>query len=143
VFAGSGLASHQTYAHVGRLDSGPPDQKISKSDCIGNSEFRRSVLVHRLDALLIKAAQKPPSEMTMWIIFGVVCVIAAAWTWKRASLPKLPAINQTIVSTLAFGVWAYATGSTPPLWPGQIYNPLIGSLLLIGFSLVSGLLTKP
>ena len=90
-----------------------------------------------------KAAAKPPSEMVMWIIFGIVCVIAAAWTWKKTGLPKQPAINQTIVSTLAFGVWAYATGSTPPLWPGHIYNPLIGSLLLIGFSLVSGLLTKP
>jgi hypothetical protein len=91
----------------------------------------------------VKSAQAPPSETTMWIAFGVACVVAAVWTWRKTSLPKQPAINQTILSTLAFMVWAYATGGTPPLWPGHIYNPLWGSLLLIAFSLVSGLVTKP
>jgi hypothetical protein len=79
----------------------------------------------------------------MWIAFGVACVIAAVWTWRKASLPKHPAINQTLLSTAAFMVWAYATGGTAPLWPGRFYNPLWGSLLLIAFSLLSGLVTKP
>lgn len=91
----------------------------------------------------VKAAAGAPSEATVWIIFAVGCLLAALWTWRKASLPNQPAVNQTIVSTVAFVVWAYATGGPAPLWPGHIYNPLIGSLLLIGFTLASGLLTKP
>jgi hypothetical protein len=91
----------------------------------------------------VKAAKNPPSGMTIWIAFVVACIVAAAWTWRNSSLPGQPAVNQTIVSTLAFAVWAYATGGTPPLWPGNIYDPLAGTLLITGFSLVSGLLTKP
>jgi len=92
----------------------------------------------------VKAAQSPPSETIMWIAFAFACIVAAIWTWRKTKIDKQPpAIRQTIVSTVAFAVWAYATGGTPPLWPGNIYNPLIGTFLLIGFSLVSGLLTNP
>ena len=58
----------------------------------------------------------------------------------RAKKPK-PYI-QTAVSTVAFLVWAYATGGAPPLWPGAIYNPLHATILIAGFTAISGLVTK-
>jgi hypothetical protein len=91
----------------------------------------------------IKAAAAPPSQTVVWAAFAVGCIVAAAWTWRKASLPNAPAVRQTVVSTLAFAVWAYAMGGPAPLWPGDIYNALTATLLLIGFSLVSGLLTNP
>ncbi len=91
----------------------------------------------------IKSAAQPPNERTLWIIFVVGLLFAAAWTWRRTSEPsKNPAYVQIAVSTVAFGVWAYATGGTVPQWPGTLYQPLTATLMLVGFSLLSGLVTK-
>ena len=92
----------------------------------------------------IKAYSAPLPEYALWIIFLMGAVFAAAWTWQRASEPGKPKPRrQTIVSTAAFFVWAYATGGVYPQWPGSIYNPLGATLLIIAFSLASGLLTTP
>ena len=92
----------------------------------------------------IRIAAKPPGVTTLWVIFGVGALFAAAWTWKRASEPqKPPPIAQTIVSTCAFCVWAYATGGVAPQWPGDLYNPLYATLSLVAFSLASGLVPMP
>jgi hypothetical protein len=91
----------------------------------------------------IKSAANPPSVRTLWLIFAVGAIFAALWTWRKASEPGKPApYIQTAVSTLAFFVWAYATGGVLPQWPGNLYQPLNATLLLVGFSLVSGLITK-
>lgn len=94
----------------------------------------------------IKSAsqQDQPSERTLWIAFIVGLIFAAAWTWKKTSEPgKKPPYIQTAVSTLAFFVWAYATGGQLPQWPGSLYHPLTATLLLAGFTLLSGLVTTP
>jgi len=91
----------------------------------------------------IKSAAQPPSERTLWIIFSVGLFFAAAWTWRKTSeVGKKPAYIQTAVSTVAFGVWAYATGGALPQWPGALYQPLTATLMLVGFSLLSGLVTQ-
>lgn len=92
----------------------------------------------------IKAAAKVPSEQTLWIIFAFGVLFAAAWTWKQTYIKdaRLPYI-QTVVSTIAFCVWAYATGGASPQWPGDLYQPLTATLVLVGFSLFSGLVTTP
>ena len=91
----------------------------------------------------IKSAAQPPSERTLWIIFVIGLVFAAAWTWRKTSEQnKEPAYIQIAISTVAFGVWAYATGGTSPQWPGTLYQPLMATLILVGFSLLSGLVTK-
>jgi hypothetical protein len=83
-------------------------------------------------------------ETGLWVIFAVGVVMAAAWTWKRSSEPNKPKpIAQTCVSTLAFCVWAYATGGALPVWPGNLYNPLYGTLALVFFTLASGLVPMP
>lgn len=92
----------------------------------------------------IKAYSTPVPQYVLWIIFVVGALFAAAWTWQRASEPGKPRPRrQTVVSTAAFFVWAYATGGVYPQWPGSIYNPLWATLLIIAFSLASGLLTTP
>ena len=92
----------------------------------------------------IKAAAQPPSETVIWVIFVVGVFFAAAWTWRASSeAGKHPPYIQTAVSTVAFFVWAYATGGGAPQWPGTIYQPLTATLLLVGFSLLSGLVTMP
>jgi len=92
----------------------------------------------------IKAAPGQIGETGLWVIFAVGVVMAAAWTWKRSSAPNKPKpIAQTCVSTLAFCVWAYATGGALPVWPGNLYNPLYGTLVLVFFTLASGLVPMP
>jgi hypothetical protein len=92
----------------------------------------------------IKAAAHPPSVRTLWIIFFFGLFFAAFWTWRRASEPGKPKpVMQTIVSTVAFAVWAYVTGGGFPQWPGDLYQPLTATLVLIAFSLASGAVTKP
>lgn len=90
----------------------------------------------------IKAAAQPPNERILWVIFAFGALCAAAWTWRQTKLPGKPPYIQVAISTGAFFVWAYATGGGVPQWPGTIYQPLYATLLLVGFSLLSGLITK-
>jgi hypothetical protein len=84
------------------------------------------------------------SGLTLWIIFTLGVIFAAGWTWRKTyeKGKPLPYI-QTAVSTVAFFVWAYATGGHLPQWPGTIYDERTATLLLVGFTLLSGLVTKP
>ena len=91
-----------------------------------------------------KAAPNLSSQQLLWVVFAGGVVFAAAWTWVKSSETGKPKpYTQTAVSTIAFFVWAYATGGAPPLWPGAIYNPLHATILMAGFTLLSGLVTKP
>ncbi len=91
-----------------------------------------------------KAEPKLSSEGLLWAVFAGGLVFAAAWTWKQSSEPgKAKPYTQTAVSTGAFFVWAYATGGVAPAWPGSIYNALVGTVLIVGFTLLSGLVTNP
>ena len=71
---------------------------------------------------------------TIWIVFEVMVVLAAAWTWKQTSEPGKPlAVTQIIVATLAFVVWVFALGG--PFATLDFYHPVYGSLLLIAYTL--------
>ena len=92
----------------------------------------------------IRSAHQPPGVAALWIIFGIGVIFAAAWTWKQTGEPTKPKpVTQTIVSTCAFCVWAYATGGPLPQWPGSLYNPLYATLSLVFFTLASGLVPMP
>lgn len=85
----------------------------------------------------VKAAANPPSVRTLWLIFVIGAIFAALWTWRKTSEPGKPApYTQTAISTVAFFVWAYATGGVLPQWPGGLYapfnrNPTAGRILAI------------
>ncbi|BBE72960.1 hypothetical protein [Oharaeibacter diazotrophicus] len=85
---------------------------------------------------LVKAGAGENREPILWACFAFGTVFTAIWTWRQAASPSgiAPRI-QTIVSTAAFAVWAIAIG--PPF--DAYLDPIVGSLLLIGFTLVSGL----
>jgi hypothetical protein len=68
--------------------------------------------------------------------------VSALWTWRQTSLPgQPPALTQTAISTLAFGVWVFALGG--PFNFQAWYSPLYGSLLLIAFTLIVPLINPP
>lgn len=125
-------------------DGGPVDPPDGYTDRIVKLIPADVVAAWLAVTTAIKAAASPPGMRMLWIIFFVGLFFAAAWTWKKASAKGEDApYIQTAVSTVAFFVWAYATGGGSPLWPGAIYQPLTATLILVGFSLLSGLVTKP
>ena len=88
---------------------------------------------------IIKEANPRPTPVALWIIFGVGLVLCALWTYKEVSRTNRNAAPvQMIVSSGAFAVWVYALGGPFPDWLG-FYHAYIGSLLLIAYTLLVGL----
>jgi len=91
---------------------------------------------------LIAGATDEPRGTLLWISFLVGLAVSALWTWRQTSLPgQPPALTQTAISTLAFGVWVFALGG--PFNFQAWYSPLYGSLLLIAFTLIVPLINPP
>jgi hypothetical protein len=79
-----------------------------------------------------------PKGTVLWIAFVCGLVLTALWTHRRTSESGLPpAVTQIILATIAFGVWVFALGG--PFVTLDFYRPLYGSLLLVLFTLASGL----
>ena len=80
----------------------------------------------------------PNAWIVHWIAFAVGVLLTAGWTWRQTNEPgKRPATVQIALSTVAFIVWVAALGGPFLTVPG--YRESYGSLLLIGFTLVVGL----
>jgi hypothetical protein len=85
---------------------------------------------------LVASAQNVPKDTILWIAAAVGLVFTALWTYKNTKVEGAPpATTQIAVATAAFAVWVIALGNPPVTW-----NPLYGSLLLIAFTLFSGLI---
>lgn len=85
---------------------------------------------------LVMSRQDVSQATILWVALGVGIVFTILWTWKNTKVPGQPvAVTQIIVATAAFTVWVVALGSPPVAW-----DPLYGSLLLIAFTLFSGLI---
>jgi len=95
-------------------------------------------------AIGIIAPSTPPSssdKTVLWIAFAFGTVFTAVWTWVQTKDPNQPpAVRQIIACTVSFVVWAFAL----PIGPSSILQlqSKWGALLLIGWTLVLGLL-KP
>jgi hypothetical protein len=86
---------------------------------------------------LLKSAHGIRQDVVLWICFAVGVVVTAVWTWRQTQAEGQTAlVIQVIVSTLAFIVWVFALGD--PFARLSFYNPVFGSLALIGFTLVTG-----
>lgn len=84
--------------------------------------------------LIAGASSNDPVTTLLWVSFAVGLALTAAWTWRMTQEPGKPAaVTQIAVSTVAFGVWVFALGG--PFTSLEWYSPLIGSLVLIGFTL--------
>jgi len=85
---------------------------------------------------LVIGAAGVPKQTVLWIAFAFLLAFTAYWTYRNTKVPdKPPATTQIIVATAAFAVWVIALGNPPVNW-----NALYGSLLLIAFTLASGVI---
>ena len=88
---------------------------------------------------VLVAVASPPA-MIFWIALGVGLLATLGWTYKQTSLEGRPvATFQILVSGVAFLIWVAALGGSPF---GDIagFEQYMGSLALIAFTVVSGLL---
>ncbi len=77
----------------------------------------------------INSSASIPKNALLWIMFALFTLITAAWTLKQTHIPGTPpAITQTIISTGAFIVFAFAIGK--PFEVLSFYKPVYGSILL-------------
>ena len=93
---------------------------------------------------LIKGADLTDTSknIVLWTAFVIGIIITALWTQKQTQEPrKPPAITQIVLSTGAFIVWVYASGGPFNLETVNLYNPTYGSILLIFYSLIVGLIS--
>ena len=89
-------------------------------------------------AAKLGAANFTPSTV-LWICFAFGVIITPLWILKQtAAGGEPPAKTQAIVATLAFIVWVFALGA--PFDSQPWYNGLFGTLAIIGFTLISGLI---
>jgi hypothetical protein len=80
-----------------------------------------------------------PADNILWVFFVFLLIITPLWVNKQTHEPGKPrAVKQIIVATAAFVVWVFALG--PPFSSLPYYNGLFGTLVIIAFTLVSGLI---
>ena len=84
------------------------------------------------------ASDDTPKAAILWVAFVCRLGLTALWVWKQTSEPgRPPAVTQTIIATVAFGVWVFALGG--PFASLPFYRPVYGSLLLVLYTLAAGL----
>ena len=92
--------------------------------------------------LIDSSADGHKQHVLLWIVFLVGLPLSAAWTLKRTHEPGKPlAVTQTVVATLSFAIWVFATGG--PFATLSWYDSLYGGLILIGYMAAIGLVTPP
>lgn len=92
--------------------------------------------------LIASAGETVPKDALMWIAYGFGIVITALWTMRQTQVEGLPAAKTQIsVATFAFAIWVAALGG--PFEALPFYERLYGSLLLIAYTLVVGLIMPP
>jgi hypothetical protein len=88
---------------------------------------------------IIKASSGIPTITVYWVTFLIGIGITLVWTLRQTNVPGArPAWLQAAISSVAFIVWVFALGE--PFASLSFYNPVYGSLALIGFTLISGII---
>ena len=72
------------------------------------------------------------------VVFFVLVVLTPLYLWR---VSKVTNIIQLIVTTLSFVVWVYTLGGPFAVW--KIFYPIVGSVLLILWSLITPLVVPP
>lgn len=92
---------------------------------------------------IVKGAQQVPTDAILWSCFVGGIIITFFWMLHQTKLERVPldsiAYWQASIATVAFAVWAFAIGGAP-FDSLSFYNPIYGSLTLIAFTLISGLI---
>ncbi len=91
---------------------------------------------------LVDSSTSIPKNALLWIMFVLFTLITAVWILRQTHISGKPlAITQTIISTGAFIVFAFALGK--PFEILSFYKPLYGSLLLIFYTLLVSFIIPP
>lgn len=79
-------------------------------------------------------------SIRIWASLGIFsfCLVLTPLYFYALSEKGRPKIVHLAVSTAAFVIWAYAT--TGSIVSPQIYHPSVAGILLVAFSLISGLI---
>jgi hypothetical protein len=85
---------------------------------------------------VIATATAGPTETVLWIVFVIVTILTALWTWRQTEPELGPATTQIVIATIAFVVWVFALGG--PFQALPFYQPWIGSVVLVLFTLAVG-----
>ncbi|MEW5911873.1 MAG: hypothetical protein AB1814_04910 [Thermodesulfobacteriota bacterium] len=86
---------------------------------------------------LISTVAEPRLKWWLYLVFLVLCLVFTPIYFNQMAKKGEPKAAQIVISTLAFLVWAYSFGGFFQLV--GIYHSVVASLLLIAFTLVSGL----
>lgn len=82
---------------------------------------------------VIKSASDIPTNTILWIALVICTVGTGLYILKQTFEAKKPlAIQQTIISTIAFVVWVFALGE--PFNSLDFYRPAYGTLALIFYT---------
>ena len=85
------------------------------------------------------AATDEHAPRVLWTAFAIGVIATGLWTWRQTSAPPQPtAVTQIIVAIGAFVIWVIALGGPFATLAG--YQDYYGSLLLIGYTLLVGLI---
>ena len=88
---------------------------------------------------IVKGAAGIPTQKVLWIVFVFGLLLTPFWTLRQTHEEGAPrALLQAGIATLAFAVWVFALGG--PFASLPFYHEVYGSLVLIGFTLVVGLI---
>ncbi|MEL7071706.1 MAG: hypothetical protein AAGN15_24085 [Cyanobacteria bacterium J06581_3] len=95
-----------------------------------------------VSGLIASAGEQVSQSALLWAAYGFGIVMTSLWTWRQTQVKGLPVAKTQIgIATVAFAVWVAALGGPFELLPS--YQRLYGSLLLIAYTLVVGVIVPP
>jgi hypothetical protein len=91
---------------------------------------------------IIASAAAGPTTVVLWVVFAIGVILTPIYIWRQTSEPgKKAAITQIVISACAFIVWVFALGG--PFAGLGFYQPWLGSVVLIVFTLIVGAVIPP
>ena len=129
---------------MGRLVEPGPAVVLTADEAVGDDNATRvakyipgEILAGYVAMGAIISSMTPGSTtmITSWAVLGLGLVLTPVYLAGISEKSKPKALH-LVLSTIAFAVWSYALGG--PFALSGIHNPQIGSILLIAFTLVSG-----
>ncbi|WP_462249609.1 hypothetical protein [Ekhidna sp.] len=88
--------------------------------------------------ILSTTPEEYPQENALWISFSLGLIATFFWTLRQTRMEnKKPAYFQAVFSSVAFLIWVIAIGQP------FSFHPATGSLVLLGFTIISGFINPP
>jgi hypothetical protein len=117
-------------------DDNPYQDKLLKlipTEIVGAYMFLSGVVSGSPDAAA--ATGSTLDDKLIMVVFFALLALTPLYLWRVSNVTN---IVQIIVTTISFVVWVYTLGGPFSVW--QIYNPLIGSVVLVIWTLAMPLL---